>query len=144
MPMNARYARSRISFSAMNSDDYRDLIRSMPCSFCRIEGEGMVSWHHLRHIGLGGTGSKAPAWATIPICNRCHTGGNDNCHNYRGIYTRETQKRRLLVTWIYVKAMCSGFAESRKLSKTLANIDADSLSNKQWRELGEAYYNSLK
>ena len=51
------------------SKKYLAWVRQQPCIRCGAEAEP----HHLKGIGnMGGVGQKAPDWATMPLCRRCH------------------------------------------------------------------------
>lgn len=53
------------------SDKYIKWIKDQPCYICGRDG---VDPHHIIGVGhLGGTATKAPDWATIPLCRQCHT-----------------------------------------------------------------------
>jgi len=108
----------------MTESDYQNIIRSMPCRFCGDDREGYVSWHHLRCLGIGGTGLKPPFWATIPVCAVCH----DRCHlpdsEPAGISSAE-QKAQLVATWFEIGSGIAGECNT-------------------WKVLGDAYGELMK
>ena len=54
------------------SPKYLAWIREQECSNC-INPNGKTQAHHLIGVGnLGGMGTKAPDWAAMPMCVRCH------------------------------------------------------------------------
>ena len=53
------------------SERYLKYVRSLPCAYC---GKPADHAHHLIGVGsLGGMGTKAPDWATLPSCAVCHS-----------------------------------------------------------------------
>lgn len=52
------------------SQRYLAFVRSLPCSRC---GDQPSQAHHLKGTGnMSGAGLKAPDWASMPLCPRCH------------------------------------------------------------------------
>ena len=50
--------------------DYLEYIRTRPCIICGRQHAGHA--HHLKDMRLCGLSQKAPDWATMPLCPRCH------------------------------------------------------------------------
>lgn len=98
----------------MKHEDYRDILRGMPCCFSGKQGDQMISWHHLKCLKQSGTGMKSPPWATIPVADRPHK----QCHSYE--ITRSTQVQAMLLTWVEIGCREVGEEEF-------------------WRRMGEAY-----
>jgi len=102
----------------VRANQYREAIRGLPCYFCGDDREGFVSWHHLLCIGQHGKGMKAPPWATIPVCSKCHS----KCHSYE--ICRNEQIRALLDVWLIVGEEECG-------------------QHPFWTKMGEAYWDAI-
>lgn len=50
--------------------DYLEHIREKPCIICGIQHRSEA--HHLKDMRLCGMGQKAPDWAAMPLCHKCH------------------------------------------------------------------------
>lgn len=50
--------------------EYLEYIRSRPCIICGIQHRSDA--HHIKDMRLCGLTQKAPDWATIPLCHKCH------------------------------------------------------------------------
>lgn len=52
------------------SPRYLKWIRSQPCAMCGVTADAA---HHIKGVGhMSGAGTKAPDWATLPLCTPCH------------------------------------------------------------------------
>jgi hypothetical protein len=50
---------------------YEAWVRTRPCIICDTPGPSHC--HHIKGVGkLSGTGLKAPSWASLPLCHKCH------------------------------------------------------------------------
>ena len=57
------------------SKKYEQWIKTQPCLWCGNEAEP----HHLKGVGnLSGGAVKAPSWAVMPLCHKCHMQMHDN------------------------------------------------------------------
>ena len=55
---------------AWRSRQYLAWVRNLPCCVC---GRPADEAHHVTGVGhMGGTGTKAPDWAVMPICRKHH------------------------------------------------------------------------
>lgn len=52
--------------------EYLEYIRTRPCIICGIQHRSEA--HHLKDMRLCGLSQKAPDWAAMPLCHRCHLG----------------------------------------------------------------------
>ncbi len=125
-----------------HDDNYRDLLREMPCfnESCRTQGEGLVSWHHLKCIGA----LRKESWSAIPSCDCCHnpTSSYPSCHN-RGI-SPEEQKLALSETWRKVMNEHLHEFSITALMAYFATIEAEQLGeHAEWRAKGEIYFEVL-
>ena len=50
--------------------DYLEYIRTKPCIICGIQHRSEA--HHLKDMSLCGMSQKAPDWAAMPLCHKCH------------------------------------------------------------------------
>lgn len=48
---------------------YLDWVKTLDCVSCGAPADDP---HHLIARGLGGMGMKAPDWAVMPVCRKCH------------------------------------------------------------------------
>lgn len=51
-------------------NDYLVFVRTRPCIICGMQHAGHA--HHLKDMRLCGLTQKAPDWATMPLCPKCH------------------------------------------------------------------------
>ena len=52
------------------SEKYLKFVRGLDCAWC---GSPADHAHHLIGVGnMGGMGTKAPDWASMPLCAYCH------------------------------------------------------------------------
>lgn len=103
----------------MTENDYREILRNMPCAFCSLCQYGLISWHHLKCLQQSGTAMKPPAWATIPVCDKCHK----RCHSYE--ISRTAQISAMLFVWVKVGADRIG-------------------AERFWEKLGKAYWSIIQ
>lgn len=76
----------------MINEEYREWIRSLPCSFCGRPGPS--EGHHLKGFAhQSGVGLKAPDYFLMPACRECHTDVHRG-----GPMAREVQAEALLRT----------------------------------------------
>lgn len=109
-----------------NDHNYQKMLRSMPCSFCNMQGDGLVSWHHLKCIGA----LRNESWSTIPVCNNCHSPVSKfpSCHN-AGI-SKDAQKDALIDLWCNI-GMIS------------VQLTSENISNQEFREMGQNHWAAL-
>lgn len=55
-----------------HDQNYLNYIRTLPCIICGIQHRSEA--HHLKHPKLCGLTQKAPDWAALPLCHKCHMG----------------------------------------------------------------------
>lgn len=51
-------------------ENYLEYLRERPCIICGIQHRSEA--HHLKDMRLCGLSQKAPDWAAMPLCHRCH------------------------------------------------------------------------
>jgi len=117
---------------------YRSIIRSMPCFNCGENRDGYVSWHHVLCLGNHGMGYKPPSWATIPVCDNCHR----LCHSYK--ISRDEQKALLLLTWDWVLVIKANESVKQNIGVEFRKLISMACSeNEKWQIKGEIYWQSL-
>lgn len=63
-----------------SSPKYEKFVRSLPCCMC---GDESATVHHLKGVGhMSGVGAKAPSYASMPLCKKCH----DIMHRNPGLW----------------------------------------------------------
>lgn len=61
------------------SKKHRENVANLPCSVCGESRQGYVCPHHIKGVGnMSGVGMKAPDWATMPLCAKCHNTMHGN------------------------------------------------------------------
>jgi hypothetical protein len=81
------------------SPKYLAWVRNQLCCLCFSPGP--IHAHHIKGVGhLSGVGLKAPDWAVMPLCHKCHT----EMHHNPELWPKQLE----MVVWTLGKAIDEG------------------------------------